>query len=94
MKKLFVGLIFVAFTAGTASAQYNNNYSGYGSYGSQGTGSNSSNHSVNGYTNSHTGTYVQPHTQTNPNSTQYDNYSARGNYNPYSGSYGTRTPRH
>ncbi len=35
-----------------------------------GYGSNPSSHSVQGYTNGN-GTYVQPHYQTNPNSTQY-----------------------
>ena len=29
----------------------------------------------------------------NPNSTQMDNFSTRGNYNPYTGAYGTRTPQ-
>jgi hypothetical protein len=39
------------------------------------------------------GTYVQPHYQTNPNSTQLDNYGTRPNYNPHNGTYGTQTPR-
>jgi hypothetical protein len=39
------------------------------------------------------GTYVQPHQQTNPNSTQYDNYGTRGNVNPYTGQTGTRSPK-
>jgi hypothetical protein len=57
-----------------------------------GSGSNPSAHGVQGYTNNN-GTYVQPHMQTNPNSTQMDNFSTRGNYNPYTGAYGTRTPQ-
>jgi hypothetical protein len=28
------------------------------------------------------------------NNTQLDNYSTRGNYNPYTGSYGTRSRRY
>lgn len=64
--------------------------SGYGS-GTYGTGSNPSSHSTDGYTTNR-GTYVQPHQSTNPNGTQYDNYSTRGNQNPYTGTYGTRTP--
>jgi hypothetical protein len=56
-----------------------------------GTGSNPQSHSVGGYTTNN-GTYVQPYQQTNPNSTQYDNYGARGNYNPSTGNYGTRSP--
>lgn len=45
-----------------------------------------------GYTNQH-GTYVQPHYQTPPNNTTADNWSTRGNTNPYTGRPGTITPR-
>ena len=38
------------------------------------------------------GTYVQPHYQTNPNSTKLDNYSTQGNSNPYTGKAGTVDP--
>jgi hypothetical protein len=58
-----------------------------------GTGSNPNSHPVQGYT-TNSGTYVQPHQQTNPNGTQRDNYSATGNVNPYTGAVGTRTPRY
>lgn len=36
------------------------------------------------------GTYVQPYYRTSPNRIRYDNYGYKGNYNPYSGRYGTR----
>jgi hypothetical protein len=87
--KLFWTALGAAFLFGIsgASAQYypntNNTY---------GTGSNLNSHSVGGYT-THSGTYVAPHQQTNPNNTQLDNYGARGNYNPYTGQTGTRSPR-
>ena len=45
---------------------------------------------VNGYTRKN-GTYVQPYYKTSPNSVRYDNYSYKGNYNPYSGKTGTRS---
>jgi hypothetical protein len=48
-----------------------------------------SDHYVNGYYRSD-GTYVSPHYQTNPNSTRDDNYSTRGNVNPYTGQPGTK----
>ena len=71
----------LALAATGASAQY------------LGTGSNPNSHPVQGYvTNS--GTYVQPHQQTNPNSTQRDNYGSTGNVNPYTGAVGTRNPRY
>lgn len=38
------------------------------------------------------GTYVAPHERTAPNSTKLDNYSTRGNYNPYTGKEGTKSP--
>lgn len=90
MKTIMLVAAFAVIST-SAFAQYGSNR-GYGS-GGYGTGSNSQSHSVDGYTNNR-GTYVQPHQQTNPNSTQYDNYSTRGNYNPNTGSYGTRTPKY
>jgi hypothetical protein len=83
MKKLFLAAALVLAAAG-AKAQYTGTY---------GTGSNSSTHTTSGYTRSN-GTYVAPYVSTNPNSTQRDNYGATGNYNPYTGATGTRTPRY
>lgn len=70
----------LALVASAAAAQY-------------GTGSNPNSHSSSGYTTNR-GTYVAPHTSTNPNSTQTDNYGTRGNQNPSTGTFGTRTPRY
>jgi len=58
-----------------------------------GTGSNPSAHQNQGYTTQQ-GTVVQPHMQTNPNNTQTDNFSSRGNFNPYTGNMGSRAPRY
>lgn len=46
---------------------------------------------VKGYTRKD-GTYVQPHYRTSPNNTKLDNYSTKGNYNPYTGKRGTVDP--
>ncbi len=46
---------------------------------------------VRGYTRSN-GTYVNSYYRTSPNYTRFDNYSTRGNYNPYTGRFGTRSP--
>jgi hypothetical protein len=74
----------------TASAQY----MPYGaSPNPYGYGSNPNAHVVRPY-QTQSGTYVQPHYQTNPNNTQMDNYGTRGNINPYTGQVGTRTPRY
>jgi hypothetical protein len=80
MKQLILaGVLVLAATA--AQAQYH------------GPGSNPNSHPVQGYT-APSGTYVQPHQQTNPNVTQRDNYSATGNVNPYTGAVGTRNPHY
>lgn len=50
-----------------------------------------SSHTVQGHVRSD-GTYVQPHQQTNPNSTKNDNWSTQGNYNPTTGRAGTVDP--
>lgn len=44
---------------------------------------------VNGYVKKD-GTYVAPHVRSNPNSTKTDNYSTKGNFNPYTGKTGTK----
>jgi len=80
MKKLFLAAA-LTLAATAVHAQYT------------GTGSNPNSHGVSGYTTS-SGTYVAPHVQTNPNSTQRDNYNATGNVNPYTGAVGTRTPKY
>lgn len=38
------------------------------------------------------GTYVPPHYRSNSNSTKFDNYSTKGNINPYTGKKGTVNP--
>lgn len=57
--------------------------------GMTGTGSSSSSHAVRGYT-TRRGTHVAPHHQTNPDRTQRNNDSTRGNVNPWTGKAGTR----
>ena len=46
---------------------------------------------VNGYTKRN-GTYIQPHYRTPPNNTKLDNWSTKGNVNPYTGKAGTKNP--
>lgn len=40
------------------------------------------------------GTYVQPHFKSEPNNTNLDNYSTRGNVNPYTGDRGYEQPQY
>jgi hypothetical protein len=44
---------------------------------------------VHGYTKKD-GTFVAPHYRSSPNSTKLDNYSTKGNINPYTGKLGTK----
>ena len=90
MRVLILTAAALAASVAVANAQ---SRGGYGSSGTYGTGSNPSSNSVGGYTTNN-GTYVQPHQQTTPNSTQYDNYGAKGNYNSYTGQTGTRPPKY
>lgn len=46
---------------------------------------------VNGYYKNN-GTYVQPHYRSNANSSRLDNWSTRGNVNPYTGQRGYKNP--
>lgn len=46
---------------------------------------------VQGYTR-RDGTYVQPHFKTAPDNNAWNNYSTRGNVNPYTGQRGYETP--
>ena len=46
---------------------------------------------VNGYYRKD-GTYVQPHHRSDPNNTKDDNWSSKGNKNPYTGEEGTKDP--
>lgn len=46
---------------------------------------------VSGYTRSD-GTYVQPHYRSSPDSSKWNNYSTKGNTNPYTGQRGSQSP--
>jgi len=47
---------------------------------------------VNGYHRSD-GTYVPGHWRSSPNGTDRDNWSVKGNRNPYTGKAGTKNPK-
>lgn len=46
-------------------------------------------HSVRGHTTKN-GTYVPPHRKTNPDNSKSNNWSNKGNVNPYTGKEGTK----
>lgn len=84
-------LVTIIATVLSANAQYNYGSTSYGSssYGTSSYGVNTTSTYVNGYTKSN-GTYVQGHYRSSQNSTNHDNYSTSGNYNPYTGTTGSR----
>lgn len=49
-------------------------------------------HAVKGYVKKN-GTVVAPTRATDPNKTQRDNFSSKGNVNPTTGKEGTKTPK-
>lgn len=81
MRILIVTALVIGATSGALAQGY-----GYG------TGSNLSGNYVSGHSRSD-GSYVSGHYRSNPNNTQLDNWTTRGNTNPYTGSSGTRAPR-
>ena len=99
MKHIVITLALVLVSILSANAQVYSGYSGYSglssysgysrSSSSYSTGTNSSVRYQSGYTRSN-GTYVQGHYKTSSNYTNHDNFSTSGNYNPYTGSTGSR----
>jgi hypothetical protein len=45
---------------------------------------------VKSYYKPSSGTYINSYYRTSPNSYKFDNYSSKGNYNPYTGKAGTK----
>ncbi len=47
---------------------------------------------IRGYYKPSTGSYIMPHYRTSPNNSKWDNWSTKGNINPYTGRRGTVDP--
>lgn len=60
-----------------------------GGGGHSGSSASSGSHAVRGYVTKR-GTYVAPHRQTNSDTTRLNNWSHKGNVNPYTGKVGTK----
>lgn len=90
MKLILVLVLSVAcggaLAKGGGGGRSSGSHSGH-SYGSSHGSSGS--HSVRGHVK-RDGTYVQPHRSTNPDSTTKNNWSHKGNTNPYTGKEGTK----
>jgi hypothetical protein len=90
MKLITIVISIVVFASTPAFAKGGGGHSG-GSHSSGSHSSGSGSHSIKGYTKKD-GTYVAPSHATDPNKSKGDNWSTRGNTNPYTGKDGTKDP--
>jgi len=79
---LFIALAISIVATAAADARGGDHSSGSSHY-------SSGEHYTHGYTR-RDGTYVEGYHATNPNGTRNDNFSTRGNMNPYTGEPGTK----
>lgn len=95
MRRVWIALCAALVLTTTAEARGGHSGGRGGGHASShrsfGSGGSPGYHSVRGYTR-RDGTYVAPHRATNPNGTRADNWSTRGNVNPFTGRLGTRSP--
>ncbi len=91
MKKILTLLVMISACATLVKAQsyYGSSTTRRSSYNTYGVGTTPSVRYQGGYTRSN-GSYVQGHYKTTPDRTNHNNFSTSGNYNPYTGSTGTR----
>lgn len=89
MKKFILALVAMVATSTVCFCQSFNYNSRRSTSSSYSYGANTNTTRVSGYTRSN-GTYVNGYTRTQRNSTNHDNYSTSGNYNPYTGTIGSR----
>jgi hypothetical protein len=70
------------YARGSSFGGHSSSHSSYSSY-------SRSDHTISGYTRG--GTYVSPSHAKNPDATRNNNYSTKGNVNPYTGKPGTKS---
>jgi hypothetical protein len=90
MKKIVLLLCFLPVMAANAASHHSGGSSYHRSSSSRAHKSSSDVH-VHSYTKRN-GEHVQSHMRTAPDSTKVNNFSARGNVNPYTGKVGTKDP--
>jgi hypothetical protein len=78
MRRALLAVVVAVFAPAIAQARGGGGHSG-------------GSHAVSGHVTSR-GTYVAPHYSTNPNSSKADNWSTKGNVNPFTGKAGTKSP--
>jgi hypothetical protein len=91
IKIISTALIIIVLGSSMAHARGGNHPYGGSSY-SPGTGSKSSSTYVQGHT-TRNGSYVEGHRRSTPDSSFNNNWSTKGNTNPYTGMDGTKVTR-
>src|SRR5258707_1130918 len=87
MKRLALAVLALSLSLPAYSWAHGGGHSsGHHAYGYR---SSSSSVHVSGYSRS-SGTYVAPHFRTAPDATKLNNWSTKGNVNPYTGKAGTK----
>lgn len=90
MRKIMVLAVLITGLACSSGAYARgSSFGGHSSSHSTYSTSSRSDHTIRGYTRG--GTYVRPSHATNPDSTRNNNYSTKGNVNPYTGKLGTKS---
>lgn len=98
LTQLLIAVTAVIFIPAAHAQYYGSSLYGNSKSGSQpkraatpsyGTGSNYNSNTVQGHTRKD-GTYVAPHTRSKPDSSVNNNWSTKGNTNPYTGASGTK----
>jgi len=89
MKKVVVLTALACVLAFSSSAYARGSSFGGHSSSNSSYSSSRSDHTISGYTRG--GTYVRPSHATNPDATRNNNYSTKGNVNPYTGKLGTKS---
>ncbi|EJN22048.1 hypothetical protein PMI36_03331 [Pseudomonas sp. GM79] len=89
MKRVLILAAAMALTLSGNAFARGSSFGGHTSYKSSYSYGSRSDHAISGYTRSN-GTYVKPSHATNPDFTRNNNYSTKGNLNPYTGKFGTK----
>ena len=85
MKKIIITSLFITMASSAYASGYSNSNSSTPYYNN----SNNSSVDVSGYTRSN-GSYVNSYERSSPDNTTSNNWSTKGNINPYTGQEGTK----
>jgi hypothetical protein len=91
MSKITISVLLASSLAVSAAPTFAKGSGSHSSSSSHSYSSGTGSHSISGHVRKD-GTYVAPSHATNPNGSKSDNWSSKGNTNPYTGKAGTRDP--